>query len=230
MKSNFHPTRWTLVQESRGNDAIAKRALSELCDIYYQPVRDFVFHQLPNKQEADDLTHAFFEHLLENNSLQNADETKGKFRTYLLGSVKHFIYRQLEKSNTQKRGGNATVLDIDDVQLPINDHAAHQAFDRQWADAIIANALTTLETQMKSQGKQNQFQLLQPWLDGGSTNSTETTANNLGISISATKVTIHRLRKRFRILVRDEVTSTLPTGGNVTEELDHLIKVLSKPT
>jgi len=230
MNSNFHTTRWTLILESHGEGEIAKRALSELCNIYYQPVRDFVFHQVANKQNVDDLTHSFFEQLLENNSLQNVDMNKGKFRTYLLASVKNFIYLQHNKLNAQKRGGSVTVVNIDDLDLPINDQSIHRDFDRKWADAIITNALTILESQMKQEGKQKQFQILQPWLDGVTQISTETTADQLNLSISATKVTIHRLRKRFRSLVRAEVTSTLPAGASVTEELNHLIKTLSKPS
>lgn len=228
MNSNFHPTRWTLVQESRGDSAAAKRALSELCEIYYQPIRAFVFHQLANQQEADDLTHAFFEQLLEKNSIQNADTTQGKFRNYLLGCVKNFMHRQLDKSTCQKRGSGVTPVDIDDAHLPINDDHAHDEFDRKWAEAVIANALASLKTQMTADGKQLQFQYLQPWLDGGTAGSIETTARNLSMSPNALKVAIHRIRKRFRALVRDEIAATLPNESNVTEELDYLIRVLSK--
>lgn len=228
MKQNFHPTRWTLVQRSLGQSTAAKQALSELCDIYYQPVHLFILYRVKHPQDAEDLTHAFFEQLLVNNTLQNVDSSMGKFRNYLLGSVKNFILLQKEKSTSQKRGGGSTSIHIDDVALPTDDNEEHVNFDRQWAKVVITTATSNLKAEWISKGKEQHFELIKPWLDGGSAGDLEITAKEMNMTPNALKVYIHRTRVRFRILVRQEIESTLPAEGNVTQELNHLISVLVK--
>ena len=230
-RSDFHPTRWTLVLRTRGQSEEARVALSDLCAAYYEPVVSFLRREGRHEDEARELAHAFFETVL-TGGLGTPDPSRGRFRSYLLGALKHFLTKHREAAHTAKRGGRIEhvplVAESDTSPgLPVPGTADDVlAFDRDWALALIARALSSLEQEHAH--KADFFQTLKPWLDGGSDASQADAAAELGMNETAVKVAIHRLRARFRELIRSEVAATVNDPAEVAEELRHLISVASR--
>ena len=238
MTSSFHDTRWTLVSRSRGEDAQARAALSELCAAYYAPVVAFLRRDGRAEDVARDLAHDFFARLLEGGTIDGADPLRGKFRSYLLTVLKRFAANQRDRDHAAKRGGGIphAVLDGGSEQTgaglqiaDANAEAPDAAFDRQWALTLLARALAQLERDMREDGKSAHFEVLKPWLtaEGDAAPQSEAAAK-LGMSIEAVKVAVHRLRKRFREAVKAEVAQTLGNAGDVNEEMDALMRALRK--
>jgi RNA polymerase sigma-70 factor (ECF subfamily) len=219
----FHSTRWTLVRRAQGDGAEARAALSELCEIYYEPVLQFTCRWCGDADRARDLAHGFFEDLLGRESIGAADPVKGRFRTYLLGSVKHFLARQRERDGAAKRGGDFTRVPLEDI------HESHDEweleFDRAWALALIRSALDSLGGEMEKSGKTRQFETLRPWLDGGSAGDVSEAGAVLDLSPTALKVAIHRLRQRFRQKIREEIAATTADSEDAAAEFRHLVDV-----
>lgn len=238
MTSSFHDTRWTLVSRSRGDDAQARAALSELCAAYYAPVVAFLRRDGRAEDVARDLAHDFFAKLLEGGTIDGADPLRGKFRSYLLTVLKRFAANQRERDHAAKRGGGIAhaVLDGGSEQtgagLQIADtsiEAPDAAFDREWALTLLARALAQLERDMCDDGKSTHFDALKPWLtaEGDAVPQSEAAAR-LGMSIEAVKVAVHRLRKRFREAVKAEIVQTVGQAGDVKEEMEALMRALRK--
>ena len=228
MSSSFHPTHWTLVLRSRGEGEAAKIALSELCEIYYEPVVSFLKREGRVDNEARDLAHSFFQEILKG-GIGKPDPNKGKFRSYLLGALKNSLGKKRDAERAVKRGSGAEHVSLTAAEieggLSNKESKDDLDFDRDWALALIARALHLLEIENKS--KSVQFEILKPWLDGGALTSQATAASELGISESAVKVAIHRLRVRFRELIRKEVAQTVSDPQEVGQELQYLITVVS---
>jgi len=229
MASPFHPTHWTLVLRSSGEGELAVTALSELCESYYEPVVSFLRRQGKSDDDARDLAHGFFQELL-NGGLGKPDPNRGKFRSYLLGALKKSLAKKYNAGQAAKRGAGAehvSLTSAGEAGILPGDHDDTREFDREWAFALIARALTKLETENESTSKAKKFKVLQPWLDGGSTISQAEAAAQLGISETAVKVAIHRLRVRFRELIRAEVAETVSSPSEISQELQYLISVVS---
>ena len=221
-ESSFHPTRWTLVLRARGEGEVAKLALSDLCAAYYEPVVGFMRREGRTDDEARETAHAFFETVLAG-GLGAPEPGRGKFRSYLLGALKHFLGKQRAAVLAGKRGGGMEqVALVDDTGAPDDT----LAFDRDWAMNLIARALGALEAEHA--GKPEEFATLKPWLDGGASSSQANAAHMLGMSGTAVKVAIHRLRVRFRELIRAEVAATVDAPAEVAGELRHLIAVATR--
>lgn len=225
---SFHPTQWTLVIRSHGQGENAKAALSELCAAYYEPVVAFLRREGRNDDAAREMAHAFFENMLMG-GLGAADPERGRFRSYLLGALKHFLSKQRAAALAGKRGGGAEHVPL----VSENDTAPgiplpgkpddELCFDRAWALALIARALKSLE--QKYDHKPMLYAAIKPWLDGGATTTQADIALSLEMSETAVKVAIHRLRTRFRELIHAEVTATVNDPQEVADELRHLIEV-----
>ncbi|HOX56363.1 MAG TPA: sigma-70 family RNA polymerase sigma factor [Candidatus Paceibacterota bacterium] len=239
--AGFAPTRWTLVLRARGESAAAQAALSELCESYYAPVLAFVRCTVRDEEAARDLTHEFFARLLAQHGLDTVEPGRGRFRSFLLGAVKHFLANQLDRMQAQKRGGGQAPISIDagdaahttttTLQIPDPAGPAPDAlFDRQWALTITGRALDTLAAEFNAADKAQQFETLKPWLLGDveSVSQAEAAAR-LGLSEGAVKVAVHRLRRRFRELVRTEIAQTVADPNHVQEELRYLVEVLAQP-
>lgn len=232
----FLTTQWTNVLSARGETAEAKQSLRELCDRYYAPVYAFVESYSRHDQNARDWTHAFFAKLLEGRSLDSVIQSRGRFRSYLLGAVKHFLADEREKDQAAKRGGFISHVSVDQVdassRIP-NTHFAmppDAAFDRHWAMSILQHSLEGLEQEL---GKEHatRFELLRPWLSGDPIEfSYVDVAAKLGVSTEVVKITIHRWRKRFREIVKGHIASTVSNSEEVEEELRYLIQALAHPT
>lgn len=231
----FVTTRWTRVAAAKQGDTDAKTALAELCEIYYQPVVTFLRCSGNNEDRARELAHDFFARLLERQNLGNVEQGRGRFRSYLLGAVKNFVADEYDKSKAAKRGGGREHVEIrpatdtsPGVDPPDKSARSPEAeFDRQWALTVLDQALQDLATEHAAKGKREQFDILKPWLTGetGALSQKET-ADKLGLNEGAVKVAIHRLRKRFRALVKESVAQTLPDSGDVGDELSYLISVM----
>jgi RNA polymerase sigma-70 factor (ECF subfamily) len=233
----FAPTRWTLVLRARGGTLEARAALAELCEAYYQPVLRFLRRERQDDHAADELAHEFFRRILAKGGFDGADPERGQFRSYLLGALKHFLSDQRKSQHRLKRGGGVIpeALDLQDEEEPSNIQLSAASpfvpdtlFDREWALAVMARALSALESEMTSQGKETHFQALKPWLIGDApTLSQADAARQLGLREGAVKVAIHRLRKRFGDEVRAEISQTLRDPALVEEELRYLVEVLA---
>lgn len=220
--TTFHPTQWTLVLRACGEGGEAKAALSDLCAAYYEPVVAFLRREGRDDDAAREMAHAFFESLLAD-GLGSPEPGRGRFRSYMLGALKHFLAKQRASLLAGKRGGGIE-------HVPLGDDPATAdcmlAFDRDWAMNLIARALAALEADHA--GKPESFGTLKPWLDGRAESSQADAARSLGMSETAVKVAIHRLRVRFRELIRAEVAATVNDPAEVTGELRHLIAVASR--
>lgn len=233
----FHTTRWTLVLEARGDAPEARAALGELCEAYWMPVFRFLCKEGRSEDEGRDLAQEFFARLLAGSGVDGVDPAKGRFRSYLLGALKHFLAEQRRNAGRQKRGGGAVVESIDaggtetSPGMPIADPAGQVSdtfFDRVWALAVMDRALVAVRESFEASAKSKQFAVLKPWLIGESEKLSQAeAAAELGVSTGAIKVAIHRLRKAFREAVQDEIMQTVDEPGDVAEEIRYLIEVLS---
>jgi RNA polymerase sigma-70 factor (ECF subfamily) len=239
MTHHFAETRWTLVQRAQGHSEDATVALSELCEAYYTPVHRFVCGWCNDAEEARDLTQEFFARLLSRPQIGGAAPEHGKFRSFLLGAVKHFLCDIHDRGRRLKRGGGVehVALDapsgndgdtaesarIEDMSTPPPD----VEFDRQWALHVLERALESLEKAFVEDGKALHFQALKPWLVSSKVSDEEAAAAaELGLQDGALRVAVHRLRQRFRDQLRREISQTLAAGADVDMEMQHLLAAL----
>jgi DNA-directed RNA polymerase specialized sigma24 family protein len=226
----FNATRWTLVLRAKGEDTAARAALSELCAAYYAPVVAFLRPRSASEDAAREQAHAFFAEVLEGGALTGADPGRGRFRSYLLGALKHFLADARDRSAAAKRGGGveSVPLDAGDEWNIAGSHPDESAFDREWALTLLSRALTTVGQEWADAGKAAQFEVLKPALSGTGENvPIAESARQLGISEGAAKVAIHRLRARFREVVKGEIAQTVPEEADVDDELRYLVAVLA---
>jgi RNA polymerase sigma factor (sigma-70 family) len=233
----FVTTRWTQVLSARDETPEARAALSELCSAYYAPVLAFVRHETRDEQAARDLTHGFFSQLLGRRGLGHVEPGRARFRSYLIAAVKNFLIQEHQRQNAAKRGGGQVPLALEgetdtSTALQIADPGATPSdalFDREWASTLVERALAALTAECAAGGRGGQFEALKPWLVGEiETLSQAEAARQLGLSEGAVKVAIHRLRKRFRELVKAEIAQTVDDPAQVQEEMRYLVEVLSR--
>jgi DNA-directed RNA polymerase specialized sigma24 family protein len=231
-------THWTLVLRARGESPAAQAALSELCEAYYAPVAAFIRYAGRDEEAARDLAQEFFARLLAGHGLDTVVPGRSRFRSFLLGAVKHFLADQHDRGQAAKRGGGQTLVSIEagtgtntTAELQIPDPAGpapDTAFDRQWAQTLVERAVNALAGEFAAAGKLEQFETLKPWLLGEIDSVSQAdAASRLGMTEGAAKVAIHRLRRRFRALVKGEVARTVGDPAQVQEELRYLVEVLS---
>ena len=234
-KQTFATTQWSIVLAAGdGRLENAVDALSQLCDSYWYPIYAYVRRRGYSAPDAQDLTQSFFARLLEKESLQNADPVRGRFRSFLLTSMKHFLSNERDRASAQKRGGGRATLSLDlaagesRVNIePEHDWTPQRLYERQWALTLLELVLGRLETEYQEAGKVRQFELLQGALGGGlQTLSYADVAAELGLSIEAARQAASRMRKRYRALLREEVARTVADPGEVDGELTNLFKSL----
>jgi RNA polymerase sigma-70 factor (ECF subfamily) len=234
----FATTHWSLVCEAKpgeANRAHAREALEELCRAYWYPLYAFVRNRGHTAADAQDLTQTFFAQLIESGGFASADRERGRFRSYLLGAMKHFLANQWHRAQTQKRGGLVQFIEWDALDAEARFAGASDPlespeliFDREWALEIIAGALDALHEEMEKTGKGERFEALKGTLTGDEVESREAIAARLGMSEGAVKVAVHRLRKRFRDLLRGTIAETVGNEADLDDELQHLVAVLRR--
>ena len=221
---------------ARGDSPAARQALSDLCAAYYAPVVAFLRREGRDEDTARDRAHEFFTHVLERASFDRADPQRGRFRSYLLGALKHFLGNCRVHEFREKRGGGAALEPLShdaDTSLgtPIPDPDSpppDAVFDREWAVCLLARAFEVMKKEIGETGARQEFEILKPWLTGeGSGQSQADAAKSLGLNEGTVRVAIHRLRRRFRELVKAEISQTVSEPDDVAGELRHLIEVLS---
>ncbi len=227
-----------VVDAGRPSSPNAAEALATLCEIYWFPLYAFVRRQGQSVEDAQDLTQAFFVHLLDKQALRVADRERGRFRSFLLASMKHFLAKQWRRDAAQKRGGGRAPisLDFDDGETRYRLEPSHEAtpeklFERQWALTLLARAMTRLRAELEASGKAARFAALKMFV-GGETSTVpyRELADQLDMSEGAVKVAVHRMRRRYRALLREEIQHTIDTAEDtdgVDDELRHLFDALT---
>jgi RNA polymerase sigma-70 factor (ECF subfamily) len=233
----FCTTRWNLVLlAGQGGSPQAEEALEKLCRTYWYPLYAFVRRKGHNAEDAQDLTQAFFAHLLEKNYLARANPDKGRFRSFLLTGLNHFLVNEWARARAEKRGGGHVPISLDAATAetwygrePATDTTPEKIYEKRWALALLEQAVARLGEEQKAEGKARQFELLKPFLSAEATLvDYDRVARELGTSRDAVKMAVSRLRKRYRALVHEEVAHTVANPGEVEEELRWLFKVLSR--
>ena len=234
----FTTTHWSLVSAARldkTNQTSAREALGQLCRVYWYPLYAFVRSRGHSAVDAQDLTQAFFARILETDGLSSADRERGRFRSYLLGAMKHFLANQWHRDQTQKRGGHLQFIEWDALDLEgryadtsIDSESPEDLFDREWAVEVVSGALKALRDEMEKAGKGKRFDVLKGSLTGEDTVPREEIAAQLKMSVGAVKVAVHRLRQRYREMVRAAIAETVSNEADLDDELHFLIDVLRR--
>ena len=212
----------------------AREALTVLCESYWYPLYAFLRSRGHPVHDAEDLTQAFFAHLLERHALRHADRGRGRFRSFLLTSLTNFAANERDKENAQKRGGGVSAISLEfenaegRFQLePATGETPEKVFDRRWAVTLLDRVLARLTAEMIRTGKEPQFEQLKTYLIGDQPQlSYAESAGALGISEGAIRIAVHRLRRRFRDLVRDEIAHTVSSPEEIEDELRYLWKAI----
>jgi RNA polymerase sigma-70 factor (ECF subfamily) len=232
----FVTTHWSLVVSAGRNDTPhARDALEKLCRSYWFPIYAFVRRQGHGPHDAQDLTQEFFARLLEKKQLAGADPVRGRFRSFLLASLKHFLANEWDKANAQKRGGGRVLIPIDVATAetscgfePADNLTADIIFERRWALTLLEHVLGRLRAEYVRDGKENLFEQLKPTLTEASrTVAYAEIATRLGTTEGAVKVAVHRLRQRYREVLRAEIADTVASPGEVDDEIRNLFAALA---
>jgi RNA polymerase sigma factor (sigma-70 family) len=224
----FATTRWTIV---RSAGEASGEALEALCTAYWYPLYAYVRRHGFSKEDAEDLTQAFFAKLLERRDIAGLKRENGRFRAFLLASMKHFLANERDRAGRLKRGGNITHLSLDlqsaDTQFQIADGGRMQpdaAFDREWAVALLERVVVRLGEEAIVEGKKERFDRMKPYLMMAKGEIPyASAAEDLSMDEGALRVAVHRLRKRYRELLREEIAHTLSDPAMVEEEMKVLL-------
>jgi RNA polymerase sigma factor (sigma-70 family) len=236
--SRFRTTRWSVVLAAgAGDERAAGRALEELCRMYWWPIYAFVRRHGHDADRAADLTQAYFLSLLERRDLERMDPERGRFRSFLLAALRNFLAKQRVREHTQKRGGGERPLsldiDLEDaeprfVREPASDSSPERDFERRWAITLLERVLRRLREEAAAADASERFELLAPHLTGhGDAVPYREIGERLGLSESAVKVAVHRLRKRYGELLRAEVAETVAREDEVDDEIRSLLAAVA---
>jgi RNA polymerase sigma-70 factor (ECF subfamily) len=234
-RRQFATTRWSQVLAAGHPDTGGSReALARLCESYWYPLYAYVRRWGYDADQAQDLTQEFFTRLLEKHYLRAADPSRGRFRSFLLASLKHFLANERDRAGAIKRGGRATVLPLEIENAegryslePPDDETPETIYQRRWALTLLERTLTRLSREFEAAGKRALFVRLEGYLTGEQeTLPYVELAEELGMSEGAVKVMVHRLRRRFGMLLREEVGDTVSIPAEVDDEIRELFRAL----
>ena len=235
-RQRFETTQWSIVLAAGHRSSPAgQRALAELCEKYWYPLYAYVRRRVPDAQEAQDLTQAFFAMLLDKNYVAEADPERGKFRTFLLSSLGHFLANQWDRTRAQKRGGDRVhlSLDFDDgerrfSQEPATRLTAERVYDRQWGLTLLSQVLSRLRGEYAAAGKMPLFAELEQYITPSEHTASYTKAGaKLQMRAGAVKVAVYRLRRRYGELLRAEIAQTVADPADVDDEIRGLFETFS---
>ena len=230
----FTTTHWSVVLEAQGESPAAEKALEKLCRVYWWPLYGFVRRQGYNPEEAQDLTQGFFALLLERKDLDTVRKEKGRLRSYLLVSLKNFLAKAKRYELTLKRGEGQALVPLEELLSreradlePADNLTADRIYERRWALTLLEQVLARLENEYRAASNARLFDYLKEFLsDEPGHRSQAEVATELGMTENAVKQAFHRLRQRYRQLLRDEIAQTVAVPGDVEDELRHFIAVL----
>ena len=229
----FQTTRWSLILQA-GDAATSASALEALCRAYWAPVHAFVRRRGCEPEEARDLTQSFFAMLLAKDLFGAADRERGKFRSFLLGALNHFLLNEWDKARRLKRGGGVAIVSLDECDAedrrlhePIDDLSPEKLFDRRWAETVLERVLARLRGEYEAAGHGARFEQGKPWLLGDGDGSYADAAVQLKMEETGVRTLVSRLRRRFRELMRAEIAETVSGPAEVDEEIRALFHALA---
>jgi RNA polymerase sigma factor (sigma-70 family) len=231
----FVSTHWSVVLAAGQGDTRADDALANLCQAYWYPLYAYARRRGCSPHDAQDLTQEFFARLLEGNWVANADPQRGRFRSFLLSAMKHFMANEWNKAHAQKRGGGQPILSLNDDSAehryelePAEKATPESLFERGWAVTLLAGVLSRLEEEYRRAGKQAWMEAMRPALatDRDALDYAGL-AQRLGMTETAARMAVHRLRQRYRQLIRAEVAGTVASPEEVEAEMRHLFRALT---
>jgi RNA polymerase sigma factor (sigma-70 family) len=218
----------------RSDTTRAHDALAKLCQTYWHPLYAYARRRGNSPEDAQDLTQGFFAHLLEHNAVATVNRDKGRFRSFLLASMNHFLSDEWDKARAQKRGADkVSSLDTQSAetwleQQPSESLTPEKAFELRWAITLLEQVYQRLEEEHRRQGKAELFETLRTSLAGpGNAAPYAELGQRLGMSEGAVKVAVHRLRQRYRVLLRETIAETVASEAEVEEELRYLLRIVA---
>lgn len=230
----FQATRWSMVLRTRGDGPVARRALEDLCGIYWFPLYAWCRGRGYSSHDAEDLIQGFFLKIIQSHLFDAADPSRGKLRTFLLTALQRHIRDEADKASASKRGGGK-VISIDPATAEafyssslVSGESPEEAYDRQWALTVLDHALGDMQKEAIAHGKLSQFTAMRHFLtEEGDMDAYASAASSIGMSPSTFKVAVHRLRARFRETLRTVVSDTQPEDSNPEEEIAYLARMLA---
>lgn len=230
----FATTQWSMIARAAADSPESRAALAQLCEAYWFPVYAYIRRKGHDRARAEDLTQGFFTRLLEKNDLAAADRTRGRFRSFLLASCQHYLANQHDYEAAHKRGGGQCVLSLDFdsaegkfTREPVANHdSAERLFERRWAVELLDQALAELRLEYVQSDRGKLFDLLKPTLAGEEATGYDAISNQLGLTIGAVKVAVHRLRQRYRDRIREVIGRTVADPADVDAEIRDLFAAL----
>ncbi len=230
----FSTTNWSVVLEAQGQSPAAQEALEKLCHTYWRPVYSFIRREGTGHEEAEDLTQAFFALLLQRRNFDDVRKEKGRLRSYLLTSLKHFLVSQHRRAVTAKRGKGQQPVPLEELAAigradfePADHLSADRIYERRWALTLMEQVLRRLKDEYCTAGNAALFDSLKQLLpDELEAPSRAEIALQLGMTDNALRQAFHRFRQRYQLLLREEIGHTVAVASDVEDELRHLISVL----
>lgn len=237
--STFKTTHWSNIRSARAGEsggASTAEALAGLCRDYWYPLYAYVRGCRFSPEDAQDITQAFFERLIEKDLLAAADPARGRFRWFLLTALQNFLRNEIERAKAQKRGGRCDLVSWDALEAeqqyaaePADGGTPDRAFDRSWGRVVLARAMGRLKEEQHTAGRGPVFEELKQCLGNVPGEGLyRSAAQRLGLTPVAIKVTVHRMRDRYRELVRDEIARTVADPVDIDDELRHLAELLAQ--
>ena len=233
-RQEFNTTLWSVVLAARGESPQAQEALEKLCRVYWYPLYAFVRRQGHSPEDAEDIIQGFFARLLQRKDLETVQRERGRFRSYLLVSLKHFLINEQYRARTEKRGGGRPLIPLDEVQAekkfgqePADKSTPEKIFERRWAMALLDKVLERLGKEYEETGRVRLFESLRCFLSDEPAEQPQTQIGaQLGLSAGAVKQAVRRLRQRYRELLHEEVANTVATAADIDDEVRHLVAAL----
>ncbi|HWB04064.1 MAG TPA: RNA polymerase subunit sigma-24 [Verrucomicrobiales bacterium] len=234
---DFHTTHWSIVTQAADTASPGSlAALEKLCRAYWFPLYAYVRRRGHEVEEARDLTQGFFAVLLEKNYVADADTNRGRFRTFLLSALGHYLANEWNRAHAKKRGGGTARFSMDALNAeeryrlePADAASPERFYDRRWAEAVLATVLAQLRREFEDTGRGQRFDDLKAHLlgDAGALPYEELAAR-MGIGLNGVRSVVHRLRKRFATLTRNEIAQTVTSPEEVEDEIRHLFQSLAE--
>lgn len=236
-EDRFGETAWSVVLAAGADtEPRAQAALAELCRIYWPPIYGYLRRRGYKRDDAQDLTQSFFQHILEDETVRRASPDRGRFRSFLLGALGRHLADAAASQRALKRGGGVQFVSVDEMaaeelhhQRGANDLSPAESLDARWAGLLLERALAKMQAEFSAAGKAATFEVLSPFLAGDKPDTTYAeVAQRMGLALGAVKTHIHRLRRQFATAVRQEVMQTVSAPHEVDDELRHLRGVFAR--